>query len=170
MKSHHLAILGATLALSSCTSYQQSGAVIGGVAGGLAGAAFGDDHQDVIAGAAVGAGLGAGAAALHENDVRRRNYDRYGIPAPQDNRSLPPQRNPYEDDYQDYDAPRLDSRAPDPEPREHRRSTSYPTAEPSGTPGQVISPYAPHGKIDVSGFNSGQLAKDPSSGKIFRVP
>jgi hypothetical protein len=34
----------------------------------------------------------------------------------------------------------------------------------------VLSPYAPYNVIDVQGFRSGQLAKDPSNGKIFRVP
>jgi len=47
----------------------------------------------------------------------------------------------------------------------------YPTAERTDNPNQVISPYAPdYNVIDVEGFRSGQLAKDPSNGKIFRVP
>ncbi len=150
-----IAILGVALTLASCTTYQQSGAVIGAVAGGLAGAAFGDDHQDVVAGAAVGAGLGAGAAAVHENEVRKRNYDRYGIPQPEGG----PQ-----------DGRGYEQVPPEPEPEPRRAQGDYPTANPSGVPGQVISPYPPYKKIDVSGFNSGQLAKDPTTGKIFRVP
>ncbi|MBB5350460.1 hypothetical protein HNR46_000684 [Haloferula luteola] len=149
-----IAILGVALSLASCTTYQQSGAVMGAVAGGLAGAAFGDDHQDVIAGAAVGAGLGAGAAAISENQRRQRDYDRYGIPAPENGsgEAYAPQQSP----------PSQSAPAPTP--------SSYPTANPSGTPGQVVSPYPPYKKIDVTGFSSGQLAKDPTSGKIFRVP
>lgn len=46
----------------------------------------------------------------------------------------------------------------------------YPTAERTDNPNQVLSPYAPYNVIDVEGFRSGQLAKDPSNGKIFRVP
>jgi hypothetical protein len=46
----------------------------------------------------------------------------------------------------------------------------YPTAERTANPNQVISPYAPYNVIDVEGFRAGQLAKDPSNGKIFRVP
>jgi hypothetical protein len=46
----------------------------------------------------------------------------------------------------------------------------YPTAEKTDNPNQVLSPYSPYNVIDVEGFRSGQLAKDPSNGKIFRVP
>lgn len=48
--------------------------------------------------------------------------------------------------------------------------SSYPTAERTDNPGRVISPYAPYNVIDVEGFRPGQLAKDPSNGKIFRIP
>jgi len=46
----------------------------------------------------------------------------------------------------------------------------YPVAEKTDNPNQVLSPYAPYNVIDVEGFRSGQLAEDPSNGKIFRVP
>ena len=46
----------------------------------------------------------------------------------------------------------------------------YPLAKPTGTPNQVASPYEPFNVIDVTGFQSGQLARDPSNRKIFRVP
>ena len=47
----------------------------------------------------------------------------------------------------------------------------YPTAKRADNPNHVISPYGPDfNVIDVQGFRSGQLAKDPSNGKIFRVP
>lgn len=55
--------------------------------------------------------------------------------------------------------------APAPAPR-----PAYPDAKRTANPNQVISPYAPYNVIDVEGFRSGQLAKDPSNGKIFRVP
>ena len=136
----------------SCTTQQQSAAVIGGVAGGLLGAAFGDDHQDVVAGAAVGAGLGAGAAAIQENEARRRDYERYGIPPNQGGGNPPPPG------YQNPPPPRAGA------------DGEYPTATWTEVPNQVRSPYPPHGKIDVTGFRSGQLAKDPKTGRIFRVP
>jgi hypothetical protein len=62
----------------------------------------------------------------------------------------------------DMDAPDTES-APAPRP-------AYPEAKRTANPNQVISPYAPYNVIDVEGFKSGQLAKDPSNGKIFRVP
>jgi hypothetical protein len=34
----------------------------------------------------------------------------------------------------------------------------------------VISPYEPYHVIDIEGFRSGQLARDPSNNRIFRVP
>lgn len=46
----------------------------------------------------------------------------------------------------------------------------HPVAERTKNPNQVLSPYEPYNVIDVTGFKSGQLAKDPSNGKIFRVP
>ena len=35
---------------------------------------------------------------------------------------------------------------------------------------QVKSPYPPHNLLDVSGLVSGSLAKDPTTGRIFRLP
>lgn len=49
----------------------------------------------------------------------------------------------------------------------------YPTATSTANPDQVLSPYAPYNVIDISGpphFKAGQLARDPSNQKIFRVP
>ena len=54
-------------------------------------------------------------------------------------------------------------------PREPTRD-QYPVAERTENPDRVISPYSPYNVIDVQGFRSGQLAKDPSNGKIFRIP
>lgn len=55
--------------------------------------------------------------------------------------------------------------------REQRPTrSSYPSAERTDNPNRVISPYAPYNVIDVEGFRTGQLAKDPSNGKIFRIP
>lgn len=62
----------------------------------------------------------------------------------------------------DMDAPETPS-TPAPRP-------TYPEAKRTANPNQVISPYAPYNVIDVEGFKSGALAKDPSNGKIFRVP
>jgi hypothetical protein len=67
------------------------------------------------------------------------------------------------------------------EPQEPKRTVSrqptatgrYPTGTVTTNPDQVLSPYKPYNVIDISGpphFKSGQLARDPSNQKIFRVP
>lgn len=76
-----------------------------------------------------------------------------GAPAPE-TRPAPPETRP---------APPEPRPAPIPRP-------SYPVARTTGQPGRVLSPYPPYNVIDVEGFQSGALAKDPSNGKIFRVP
>jgi hypothetical protein len=47
---------------------------------------------------------------------------------------------------------------------------SYPVARRTANPDQVISPFSPFNVIDVEGFKSGQLARDPSNQQIFRIP
>ena len=59
---------------------------------------------------------------------------------------------------------------PMPAPAPQPRRDQYPMAERTANPNQVLSPYPPYNVIDVEGFRTGQLAKDPSNGKIFRVP
>jgi len=46
----------------------------------------------------------------------------------------------------------------------------YPIAQPTDHPDQVRSPFEPFRLIDVTGFKSGQLARDPANQKIFRIP
>ncbi|MBC8127082.1 MAG: hypothetical protein H8M99_08060 [Gloeobacteraceae cyanobacterium ES-bin-144] len=50
------------------------------------------------------------------------------------------------------------------------RPGEYPTAQRTANPNQVISPYEPYDVVDVEGFSSGQLVRDPVNKKIFRVP
>ena len=57
-----------------------------------------------------------------------------------------------------------------PSPTPSPRIGEYPLARPTSKPNEVISPYEPHHTIDISGFSPGQLARDPSNKKIFRVP
>ena len=62
---------------------------------------------------------------------------------------------------------------PQPTPPPPTANGGYPTATSTADPDQVLSPYAPYNVIDISGpprFKSGQLARDPSNQKIFRVP
>jgi hypothetical protein len=60
--------------------------------------------------------------------------------------------------------------SPPPAPEAPARPGEYPTARKTANPDQVISPYEPYNVIDVAGFRAGQLARDPSNKKIFRVP
>lgn len=62
------------------------------------------------------------------------------------------------------------SAATDPTPPAPATPGGYPTAQRTANPEQVISPYEPFNVIDVAGFASGKLARDPSNQKIFRVP
>jgi hypothetical protein len=73
----------------------------------------------------------------------------------------------YGDDGGEPEVERAPEPAPPPKPQGKKE---YPVAEPTEKPGMVISPYSPYNVIDVEGFKSGDLAKDPSNGKIFRVP
>jgi len=78
-----------------------------------------------------------------------------------------PDPRPYPEPYGRYgDGGEL---PPEPRPASPPRD-QYPTAERTANPNQVLSPYAPYNVIDVEGFRSGQLAKDPSNSKIFRIP
>lgn len=57
-----------------------------------------------------------------------------------------------------------------PAPPEPRQRSGYPLATPiEGKPGQVISPFKPHNVIDVRGYRSGQLARDPSTAPIDKT-
>ncbi len=47
---------------------------------------------------------------------------------------------------------------------------NFPTGTRSNKAGFVKSPYEPHNELDATGLSSGSLAKDPTTGKIFRVP
>lgn len=60
--------------------------------------------------------------------------------------------------------------SPSPAPAPTPGTGGYPTAQRTANPNQVLSPYEPYNVIDVEGFKSGQLARDPSNQKIFRVP
>ena len=46
----------------------------------------------------------------------------------------------------------------------------FPEAGVTDKPNVVISPYPPNNQIDITGFLPGDLARDPHTGKIFRVP
>jgi hypothetical protein len=49
-------------------------------------------------------------------------------------------------------------------------SNGTPTGTKTDSPDFVRSPFPPHNKLDVKGMRPGSLAKDPTNGKVFRVP
>jgi|GEM_PF-726629 len=107
-----------------------------------------DDHRDDTHGAALGAAAGAGIAAGPESGA----YAPLGSPGASANSG----------GYEQPAAPAA--------PRTSTGPGNYPYAEKTANPDQVLSPYAPYNVIDVAGFRSGQLARDPSNQKIFRIP
>ena len=89
----------------------------------------------------------------------------YGNPPPVDPYGNAGQQDPRQG-IQDPNVPQPPVNPPtnvDPAPK-------YPVAEKTKNPNEVVSPYPPYNVIDVSGFKSGQKAKDPSNKKIFIVP
>ncbi len=94
-------------------------------------------------------------------------YDDERYP-PRDSAYAPPSRFETEDfnERPNY----RPQRRPEPEVQAPPNREQYPVAQRTANPNQVLSPYSPYNVIDVEGFRSGQLAKDPSNGKIFRVP
>lgn len=56
-------------------------------------------------------------------------------------------------------------------PSTNAKSTGdYPFATKTNRRGVVKSPFSPHEELDVEGMKSGDLAIDPSNGRIFKVP
>jgi hypothetical protein len=87
----------------------------------------------------------------------------------------PPERGDYEGPARgDYNTRPDDyNTRPEPQPTQPSTPGNYPTARRTANPDQVLSPYEPFNVIDISGpprFKSGQLARDPSNQKIFRIP
>ena len=59
---------------------------------------------------------------------------------------------------------------PPPPPAPKIDPNTVPYATKTNTPGRAKSPYPPYRELDVSGMRSGSMAKDPTTGKVFRVP
>jgi hypothetical protein len=62
------------------------------------------------------------------------------------------------------------SPSPPPAPAPKLDPASVPYGTKTSTPGRAKSPYPPYRELDVSGMRSGSMAKDPTTGKVFRVP
>ena len=134
------------LILASCQSPTQTGIL----AGATGGAIIGGVADDSAGGAAIGAVLGGLAGGLAGRYVEYR-AERYRPP-----RQSPPPSG-YEQAQVTPEAPR-------------QTTPNYPTARPSNQPGRVFSPHSPHNLINTEGFRSGDLAIDPTTNKVFRIP
>lgn len=93
-------------------------------------------------------------------------------PPPGEDPYYPRQRQDYPRPYESETPEAYERRYESVPPRQETPAPAQekPVARKTDNPNQVISPYPPYNLIDVTGFRSGQLAKDPSNQKIFRVP
>ncbi len=105
-----------------------------------------------------------------------RSDDRYYDPSDelQDRRGLSQGREVIPPSQRDLYAP-SPAPVPTPSPSPSQKSSSssskdIPVADKTSKPGRVKVPFPPYNELDVSGLTPGSLAKDPSSGKVFRVP
>jgi len=143
---YSLPLIAAGLAMVSCTPMQQQWGLGGAAAGAAAGAVLGNSSEDILRGGVIGAAGGAGAAAYKEHQNGQQGAYNTGGDSPT------------------YNNPAPTTQAPAPVPQNH------PTATSTSQPGIVVSPHAPYNKVDVSSFQSGQLARDPFTKQIFRIP
>jgi hypothetical protein len=136
----------AAFGLCSCQSPTQTGILAGATGGAL----IGGLADDSAGGAAIGAVIGGIAGGLAGSYVEYR-AERY----------QPPRQPPPPQEYdQTHVTPLPSSQAP----------PQYPTARPAEQANRVFSPYPPHNLINTEGFHRGDLAIDPTTNKVFRVP
>ncbi len=144
MKTTQIIAAGLTagaLTLVSCTPTQQKYGLGGAAAGAAVSAMAGGDGSNIVKAAAIGGAAGTGYAVYREKqDENRGAYNTGG---------------------DTYNQP-----APAPQPA----APKYPAATRSSDPDVVVSPYKPYNKVRVTGFKPGQLAKDPTTDKIFVIP
>lgn len=97
--------------------------------------------------------------------VEPRPQHRYGgYPLPHTQRGPEPRQ--HEREREEFQEDRQVRPNPDGSPVPQR----YPVAQRTDNPNQVISPFAPFNVIDVTGYNPGQLVRDPTNNEIFRIP
>jgi|GEM_PF-2874077 len=167
---------------TSCQTAAGTGAGLGAAVGALGTAIFTNEEdtnkrrQKIAKGAIIGAGVGGVAGAVA--DAKAKPYQPYptqggdyGYTNGQQQRPVNPNyRQPQQQQQQDS---RYNQSYPQqgnyPPPRP-TVTQQYPVGTATQTPGVVISPYAPNYKIDVRGFQSGELVVDPKTERVFRIP
>jgi len=65
---------------------------------------------------------------------------------------------------------RSETTAPEPPSKTASSGGSFPKGGKTSKAGRVTSPYAPYKELDVTGLESGSLALDPTTQKVFEVP
>lgn len=93
---------------------------------------------------------------------------------------VPPPIGPHFTPNPPYPPQQVDPNAENPQPSDAppptensgspSRPGEYPTAKPTTNANEVVSPYEPYKIINVEGYKSGELVRDPHNKKIFRVP
>lgn len=89
-----------------------------------------------------------------------------------------PQPPPPEPKPQEPAPPPVTTRRSESTPREQSpgttassgSSSSFLKGRKTAKPGRVISPYPPYKELDITGLESGSLALDPTTQKVFEVP
>ncbi|MDB4764322.1 hypothetical protein OAG21_03680 [Akkermansiaceae bacterium] len=148
-----VALTAGTLTLISCSPIQQPYDLGGAAAGAALSNGTAGNRNDIARSAAPSGAAGTGFAIYRER--QNQNNETY----PNGSYTVaPPTTAP---------AP-VTAPAPITAPAPVNRN--YPTAQPTGTPGVVISPHKPYNKIRTTGLKPGQLATDPTTKKIFVVP
>jgi hypothetical protein len=99
-------------------------------------------------------------------DDERRGNDERQPPTSEPQERAPAESRPQPNLRDDVvpSGPKPDTGAPKTDPKDIKTATR------AKTPGRVKSPYPPYTELDVSGLNPGSLAKDPTNGKVFRIP
>jgi hypothetical protein len=101
----------------------------------------------------------------HRRYYEERNYGKYRP-------DVTPSERPLSNDDQDQATPSSKADVPaSPKGVEPRSdSKEVPVASKGSKPGRVKLPFPPYSELDVTGLQPGSLAKDPTSGKVFRLP
>jgi hypothetical protein len=101
----------------------------------------------------------------HRRYFEERNHENYRPDVAPLDRQLP------NDDRRQVVPPSKSEAPPSPKAAEPRPDLNeVPVASKGSKPGRVKLPFPPYSELDVTGLQPGSLAKDPTSGKIFRLP
>ena len=181
-----VALTAGTLTLISCSPIQQPYDLGGAAAGAALSNNTAGNRNDIARSAAPGGAAGTGYAVYRERQNQNNGTYPNGsytvappttapapiitAPAPITTAPAPITTAPAPITAPAPTTAPAPITAPAPAPAPAPINRNYPTAQPTGTPGVVISPHKPYNKIRTTGLKPGQLATDPTTKKIFVVP